>query len=120
MLYNSNFENGERAHGADSIAHWRAPASGNRLDCETGVLLRRKLAPIFKSATSWADLRSQLADASFALAFRAGRLMLTDINGQTYICSCKFLGWPLKDLSTRLGKPRARQQSQCGSGKIVG
>ena len=118
MLHNTNFEMEDPAD--NRLAHWRAPETGNRLDCETGVLLCRKLLPIFESATNWQELHQMLEHDGFGLGFRAGRLMLTDISNGDYICSCRFLGSPLKTLSDKFGKPRARQQTQCGNGKLVG
>ena len=87
-----------------SQIRWSGPESSNRLDCETGVLLRSLLAPVFQQSTSWASLRRRLAGKGFDLGFHMGRLVLTDRDTGNRICSCKFLGHPLKSLTERLGR----------------
>jgi len=73
-----------------------------------------------ETAETWGALHTALAENGFALGFRSGRLMLTDSTTKTYICSCRFLGAPLQVLSDRLGKPKARVETQCGQGRLVG
>lgn len=89
-----------------SQTRWRGAQPSNRLDCETGVLLRSLLQPVFQQATSWANLRRKLARKGFGLGFHKGRLVLTDSDSGERICSCKFLGHPLQSLSRRLGRAR--------------
>lgn len=91
-----------------SQTRWRGVVSSNRLDCETAVLLRRALWPVFQSATSWPNLRRQLRAKGFDLSFFKGRLILTDAQTGERICSCKFLGHPLAVLTARLGRVRAK------------
>lgn len=94
------------AQSAPSQVRWRGPESSNRLDCETGVLLRAMLAPVFQQATSWAALSRRLARKGFGLGFHQGRLVLTDRQSGERICSCKYLGHPLRALSARLGRAK--------------
>ena len=85
---------------------WRGPEDSNRLDCETGVLLRMVLEPVFRQSTSWAGLRRRLAGKGFYLGFNLGRLVLNDRESGARICSCKFLGYPLATLTERLGQAK--------------
>lgn len=89
-----------------SQTRWRGPRVSNRLDCETGVLLRALLQPVFQQATSWANLRRRLSRKGFGLGFHQGRLVLTDRDSGERICSCKFLGHPLQSLTSRLGRAK--------------
>ncbi|WP_417524376.1 hypothetical protein [Marinovum sp.] len=106
------------AKASPSEVRWRGSESSNRLDCETGVLLRAMLAPVFQQATSWANLRRKLASKGFGLGFYQGRLVLTDRNSGERICSCKFLGHPLRALSQRLGRAKVLA-SRDGMGRGV-
>ena len=47
-------------------------------DCETGVLVRASLCPLFESATSWKVLAETLALRCYALAIRDGRLVVRE------------------------------------------
>ncbi|MBY6141975.1 hypothetical protein KUV26_21285 [Leisingera daeponensis] len=85
---------------------WRGPEESNRLDCETGVLLRMVLEPVFRQSSSWAGLRRRLAGKGFDLGFYLGRLVLNDRQSGARICSCKFLGYPLGTLAKRLGRAK--------------
>ncbi|MCH2163606.1 MAG: hypothetical protein MK098_02990 [Marinovum sp.] len=87
---------------------WARARRGNRLDCETAVLLRRKLGPEFNASESWLDLASRLSSQGFALRFEADRLILVETLRGDKVCSCRFLGHPLAQLSARFGKLRAR------------
>jgi hypothetical protein len=120
MLYQPEIDqDAQPVHSGDNLAHWRAPSTGNRLDCETGILLRRTLHSEFETASCWASLQDGLKSRGFALGFREGRLMLTDINAEQFICSCRFLGWPLADLAARFGKLRARADTGTERGQII-
>ncbi|PWE33518.1 hypothetical protein DDZ14_04825 [Maritimibacter sp. 55A14] len=92
------------AADADISIRWRNGDTGNRLDCETAVLLRAHLRPILAGAESWADLLDGLHRRGFGLAFREGRLFLTDHDSSQSICTMRFLGMPLADLAARLGR----------------
>lgn len=99
---------------------WRGPEDSNRLDCETGVLLRRFLEPVFRQSTSWAGLRRRLASRGFDLGFNMGRLVLNHRESGTRICSCKFLGYPLGTLTERLGRAKvAAIRGRTGHGLLL-
>lgn len=91
---------------------WRGAQASNRLDCETGVLLRSMLIPVFDQATSWANLRRRLKAKGFEMQFHAGRLILTDRETGDRVCSCKYLGYPLAVLARRFGRLRAKAPRQ--------
>ncbi|MGY3438672.1 MULTISPECIES: hypothetical protein [unclassified Marinovum] len=103
-----------------SQTRWRGPQASNRLDCETGVLLRTLLEPVFQQATSWGNLRRKLSGKGFGLRFHDGRLVLTDKASDERICSCKFLGHSLQSLSTKLGRARVMASTQgMGRGTLL-
>lgn len=103
-----------------SDIRWRGVQAGNRLDCETGVLLRATLEPVFRESNSWQELRGHLRDKGFDLGFHDGRLVLTDMHSGERICSCKFLGHPLANLTARLGKVRVKAPGKQGhSGQLL-
>lgn len=87
---------------------WRGAEIGNRLDCETGVLLRCALQSEFQQATSWSNLRRRLEAKGFDLGFYDGRLVLICRDSGERICSCKFVGYPLAQLTARFGRVRAK------------
>ena len=87
---------------------WSQTRRGNRLDCETGALLRQILVPLFCKAESWTELRASLRSRGFDLRFEGPRLILIEIAQGEKICSCRFLGHPLSVLSQRLGRIRVR------------
>ena len=84
---------------------WRNGDTGNRLDCETAVLLRTYIRPVFDRVSSWTELLDELSLKGFGLGFRNGRLMLTDLSTGEKICTGRFLGVPLADLAARFGRP---------------
>jgi len=87
---------------------WTETRRGNRLDCETAVLLRRVLGPIFEGATTWEMLRRDLRSEGYDFVFEEGRLVLIETLRGSKICSCRFLGYPLGSLVARFGKLRTR------------
>lgn len=78
------------------------------VDCETAVLLRASLRPIFDNATSWAGLAHSLEAKGLRLAIRRGRLVLTECGSEQRFCSARFLGTTLRELAARLGRPVVR------------
>ncbi|MDX2485394.1 MAG: hypothetical protein QNK42_17245, partial [Pseudodonghicola sp.] len=78
------------------------------IDSESATLLRCWLQPLIDSASSWADLTETLAKHEYALAFHEGRLCLTRSAGGACICSMRYLGAGLRELSARLGRPAVR------------
>ncbi len=85
---------------------WASPDGIDHLNSETAVALRSVVAPIFRTAEDWRDLQKKLAQKGFGLTFRKGHMVLTDIATGVAICTGKFLGTPLKEMSARLGRPQ--------------
>jgi hypothetical protein len=75
------------------------------LDCETAVLLRTFLLPILETASSWSTMRDALLHKGYDVSFRMGRFILVNTATGEGICTGKSLGLPLRELSTRLGRP---------------
>ncbi len=77
----------------------------NQLDCETAALLRAVIRPVFEGASSWTTLMDTLRVKGYRLAFREGRLCITDRTTGDRVCGLRFLGLDLRDLVGRLGRP---------------
>ena len=75
------------------------------LDCETAALFRSVLCPVFDAAASWGDLIHRLAGKGYGLAIRDGRLVLLDMSTGARVCTARYLGTNLRELSARLGRP---------------
>ncbi|MBO9411240.1 MULTISPECIES: hypothetical protein [unclassified Ruegeria] len=82
-----------------------ARQASTELDCETAALLRAAIRPLFASAASWNGLTDILKDKGYQLAFRQGRLCLTDIATAKRVCGLRFLGLEFRDLVQRMGRP---------------
>ncbi|MFT7596244.1 MAG: hypothetical protein ACI8R4_003579 [Paracoccaceae bacterium] len=93
---------------AASDANSLAGSSSGSLDSETAALIRAVLRPLFECPDSWFQLTEQLRNNGYSLAFRAGRLCLTDHATGNRLCSLRFLGIGLRDLVARLGRPVVR------------
>jgi len=78
------------------------------IDSESAALLRCWVQPIIARAASWHALDSALALHGYALVFRRGRLCLAHRQNGACICSMRYLGTSLKELSARLGRPAVR------------
>lgn len=78
------------------------------IDSETAVLLRGWLRPLIDKSASWPALAAALDAHGYALAFRDGRLCLTNRTTGACVCTMRFLGTSLKDLVARLGRPAVR------------
>lgn len=91
---------------------WQLATSGNPdappVDSETAALFRATLRPLISQSPNWPALMDRLRAKGFGLAFRNGRLILTDTETGARVCSFRFLGMPLSDLVTRLGRPIVR------------
>lgn len=89
-----------------------AGALGNtgtpQVDSETAALFRAALRPLISKSVSWPALMDALRAKGYALAFRDGRLFLTNHATGKRVCSLRFLGMPLTDLVERLGRPIVR------------
>lgn len=75
------------------------------LDSETAALFRTWMRPLFEQAASWGALTSTLRAKGFGLAIRDGRLVLTEYDNGARICTTRFLGASLAELSARIGRP---------------
>ncbi|MEX0307266.1 MAG: hypothetical protein AB3N12_07735 [Ruegeria sp.] len=80
-------------------------SAATELDCESAALLRAAIRPVFTSAASWAGLADILRDKGYRLAFRKGRLCITDRTTDERVCGLRFLGFELADLVRRFGRP---------------
>ncbi len=89
-------------HGLGPILTHKASSD---LDCETAALLRAAIRPIFASAASWSTLSDILKDKGYLLAFRQGRLCITDQETGQRICGLRFLGLEFRELVRRMGRP---------------
>lgn len=78
------------------------------IDSEAAALLRCILRPLIARSPSWEALEQALARRGYALAFRNGRLCLTRAPDGPCICSMRYLGAGLRELSARLGRPAVR------------
>ena len=78
------------------------------MDSETAALFRASLCPLIRQSVSWPGLMDTLRAKGFGLAFRDGRLFLTNSVTGTRVCTLRFLGMPLRDLVARLGRPIVR------------
>lgn len=89
-----------------------AGAPGNldapEVDSETAALFRATMCPLITQSVSWTALMDTLRAKGYGLAFRNGRLILTNHETGRRVCSLRFLGMPLADLVQRLGRPIVR------------
>lgn len=103
---------------------WQDAAKGNPdavpIDSETAALFRAVLRPLIVQSISWPGLLDALAAKGYGLAFREGRLFLTNQTTGRRICSLRFLGTPLADLVARLGRPIVRAlPGRHGDGELL-
>lgn len=85
-----------------------ATSEATGLDCEMAALLRASLTPFFEKAQSWAGLSEDLKAHGYGLAIRDGRLVLVVLTCGKRICTVRYLGTGLRELSERLGRPSIR------------
>ncbi|WP_037308145.1 hypothetical protein [Ruegeria halocynthiae] len=93
--------------------------ASTELDCETAALLRAAIRPVFSSAASWGNLTDILKDKGYRLAFRQGRLCITDRTTGDRVCGLQFLGFELKDLVRRLGRPMVVARGSQADGDLL-
>ena len=93
--------------------------ASTELDCETAALLRAVIRPLFSSAASWASLTDILGDKGYQLAFRQGRLCISDRTTGERVCGIRFLGFELRDLVRRMGRPIVVARGSDADGDIV-
>jgi len=93
--------------------------SATELDCESAALLRAAIRPLFSSAASWSSLADILREKGYNLTFRQGRLCITDHKTGDRICGLRFLGFELRDLVRRMGRPIVIARGSDADGDIV-
>ncbi len=101
-----------------SALSW-APIKTTELDCETAALLRAAMRPIFSGAASWSNLAEILKGKGYRLAFRSGRLCVTDRTTDARVCGLNFLGFEFRDLVRRLGRPIVVARGNNADGDIL-
>ncbi|MGR3502306.1 hypothetical protein [Pseudaestuariivita sp.] len=90
---------------AEFATNWAGAQGVDTQSTEEAVALRSVLLPVFHAASDWPELQKKLAQKGFGLSFQKGRMVLTDIATGMAICTGRFLGTPLKEISARLGRP---------------
>ncbi|NVO54529.1 hypothetical protein HW561_01835 [Rhodobacteraceae bacterium B1Z28] len=93
--------------------------ASSEIDCETAALLRAAIRPVFVSAASWANLTDILKDKGYRLAFRQGRLCITDRATDARVCGVRFLGFELRELVSRLGRPIVVARGNGADGDVL-
>ena len=96
-----------KANTAVEPIHW-LHAGDAQPDFESAILLRSLVLPAFENATSWGQLAEALESIGFGLSIKEGHLTLVDVDQGVSICSGRFLGKPLFEMSEKLGKPVIR------------
>ncbi|WP_209279379.1 hypothetical protein [Parasedimentitalea huanghaiensis] len=71
------------------------------------VSLRTYVYDEFSKARSWLDLRRRLISKGFYLKQGKDSVRLRDAYSNVDICSCRFLGFPSAQLTTRFAEMRA-------------
>lgn len=96
------------------------PAAAANLDCESAALFRASLNPLFDRAASWTALIEGLNLRGYGLAIRDGRLVLLDTANGRRVCTARYLGTNLRELSRRLGRPCVlAQHDRPGAGEFL-
>ncbi|WP_424831133.1 hypothetical protein [Ruegeria sp.] len=93
--------------------------ASTELDCESAALLRAALRPIFASAASWSNLADILKEKGYRLAFRKGRLCITDRITDERVCGLRFLGLEFRDLVRRMGRPIVVARGSQADGDVL-
>lgn len=105
-----------QTEGSDPILVRNA---SSELDCETAALLRAAIRPIFTTAASWANLADILKDKGYRLAFRQGRLCITDRTTGARVCGIRFLGFEFRELVSRMGRPIVVARGDGADGDVL-
>lgn len=103
---------------AIATVHWKPAATCEAPDVESAILLRSLVLPAFENADSWGQLVEALDSIGFGLAIDKGHLALTEADTGASICTGRFLGMPLAEVSKRLGKPAVRPLGE-GHGEFL-
>lgn len=83
---------------------WASARTSNRWDSEMETSLRMHLHADFLSALSWPDLRERLNAKGFYLEQIENRVRLKDVHSDVDICSCRVLGFPSAELTSRFNE----------------
>jgi len=86
---------------------WASARTSNRWNTEMAVSLRMYLWEEFTKARSWLDLRRRLVSKGFYLKQEKNSVHLRDAYSNVDICSCRFLGFPSAQLTTKFADMRA-------------
>jgi len=86
---------------------WATARVTDRWGTEMEVSLRAYLHEEFSKARSWLDLRRRLVSKGFYLKQVDNRVRLRDAYSNVDICSCRRLGFPSAELTTRFEDIRA-------------
>ncbi|MDA7965106.1 hypothetical protein [Ruegeria sp.] len=96
-----------------------ARTASTELDCESAALLRAAIRPLFASAASWGSLTDILKEKGYCLAFRSGRLCITDCTTDERVCGLRFLGLEFRDLVRRMGRPIVVARGSHADGDVL-
>ena len=91
--------------GIDPALVRRHQSGEAHMDCETAVLLRSVLLPVFARATSWPQLIDILTRKGYRLMFRQGVLCIINGTSGDRVCGLPFLGLQMPELVARFGRP---------------
>ncbi|WP_170340227.1 hypothetical protein [Ruegeria arenilitoris] len=89
------------------------------LDSESAALLRASIRPLFTNALDWGALSGILREKGYSLAFRDGRLCLIDQATGDRVCGLKFLGFELRELVRRMGRPMVIARGANADGDLI-
>ena len=89
------------------------------LDCESAALLRASIRPLFTGAANWGNLTDILKEKGYRLAFRKGRLCITDRMTDQRICGLRFLGLDFRELVRRMGRPIVVARGSQADGDVL-
>ena len=94
------------ASQADSFEEspWSQTRVVRQMDVETAALLRVHLSEDFSPAGSWLDLSKRLKNKGFYLKTNGRNVHLHDCHSHVDICTCRFLGYPSRQLETRFNE----------------
>lgn len=95
--------------GTTQQSAWSSARIHKRLDSEMAAQLRILLSGDFSCAQDWLALNRALRGKGFYLQRTQVQLMLHDIHSHVEICTSQLLGFPLKELETRLGMIQPRR-----------
>ncbi|APG45591.1 hypothetical protein [Phaeobacter porticola] len=102
----------QATHTGIGESAWASARTSSRLDAEMVAQLRMVLSESFRTAKNWLDLIRALRSKGFYLQRDQDRMRLRDANSHVEICTCRFLGFPGKELEARFGAPLPDDSSE--------